>query len=123
MLSIKGPIPECARLLTATLTAAVVVAGCASLQELAPLVGEEAVRLAESEGIDPQRLQGGRAIYVIQCARCHTPEWVGRYSAAQWHRTLPRMTPRAKLTRQEAADLEAYIMTTLGVVRAAGAVD
>ena len=109
--------------LAATLTAVLVVAGCASLEELAPLVGKEAVRLAEIEGIDPQRIEGGRAIYVTQCARCHTPEWVGRYSAAQWHQTLPRMTPRAKLSHQEAADLEAYIMTTLGVVRAAGAVD
>ncbi len=123
MVSIKGPIPECSRLLSATLTAAVVVAGCASLEELAPLVGEEAVRLAEIKGIDPQRIEGGRAVYVTQCARCHIPEWVGRYSAAQWRQTLPRMTPRAKLTHQEAADLEAYIMTTLGVVRAAGAVD
>ena len=109
--------------MTATLAAAAVVAGCASLEELAPLVGAEAIRLAKIKGIDPQRIEGGRAVYITQCVRCHSPEWVGRYSAAQWHQTLPRMTPRAKLTHQEAADLEAYIMTTLGVVRAAGAVD
>lgn len=89
------------------------IVGCAGISELAPPVGERALREAAMLDISAGRLQRGRAIYITTCTRCHSPEPVAGYTLAQWRQTLPRMSERSKLTAQETADLRDYVTITL----------
>jgi len=89
------------------------IVGCAGISELAPPVGERALREAATLDISAGRLERGRAIYITTCTRCHSPEPVAGYTLAEWRQTLPRMSERSKLTAQETADLRDYVMITL----------
>ena len=64
-------------------------------------------------GVVGADLRHGRTIYVTDCARCHRPEPVTRYTEAQWLKTLPWMSGEASLSPREAADLKAYVLVTL----------
>ena len=97
----------------ATLAVVLAVIGCATMEQLAPPVEGLVLREAALAGIPAADLERGRAIYVTQCAQCHRPEPVDRYSEAQWKRTLPWMKGLAALSAEEAADLEKYVMVTL----------
>ena len=87
--------------------------GCAGINELAPPVGERALQEAAMLDISAGRIERGRAIYVTTCARCHSPEPVAGYSLAEWRKTLPRMSEKAKLTAEESADVLDYVTITL----------
>ncbi len=95
------------------LAALLAIIGCAGMSELAPPVGERALREAATLDISAGRLERGRAIYITTCTRCHSPEPVAGYTLAEWRQTLPRMSERSKLTAQETADLRDYVMITL----------
>ncbi len=89
------------------------IVGCAGISELAPPVGERALREAALLDISAGRLERGRAIYITTCTRCHSPEPVAGYSLLQWRQTLPRMSKRSKLTARQTADLRDYVTITL----------
>jgi len=97
----------------AALAALVAVIGCATINELAPPVGEPTLREGETIGVPAANLERGRTIYITRCVQCHTPEPVTGYSEAQWRETLPRMSLDALLTPQETADVRDYVMATL----------
>jgi mono/diheme cytochrome c family protein len=107
-------------LTTGTFAALMAFIGCQTLDQLAPPVGELALREASSSNVPAESLERGRTIYISQCARCHTPEPVTRYSEAQWRETLPRMSMEAMLTAQETADVRDYVMVTLRAMADAG---
>lgn len=90
-----------------------VVAGCVSTEELAPLPGPAHRQYAEAKGFDPESLSRGRQIYLVGCARCHSPEPVTNYTARQWEEILPRMAAESRLDDREQADLRAYIFAVL----------
>jgi mono/diheme cytochrome c family protein len=96
-----------------TLAALVSVIGCAGIEQLAPPVGEPALREAVVLGVAAADVRHGRTIYVTTCAQCHSPEPVTGYTEAQWSKTLPRMSEQAMLSPQEAADVKAYVLVTL----------
>jgi len=86
---------------------------CATLEELAPPVDEHLLRVG---GIDPfasSQVQRGRELYITDCARCHSPEPVIRYSAQQWREILPRMAKETSLGDEDRAAIEAYVMAVL----------
>ena len=95
------------------IAALLAVIGCATIEELAPPVGGLTMREGKTMGVSADNLERGRAIYITQCARCHSPEPVTRYTEAQWRETLPRMSHESMLTDQEAADVRDYVMATL----------
>ncbi|MHC5007560.1 MAG: hypothetical protein ACYTGF_09415, partial [Planctomycetota bacterium] len=72
------------------IAALLAVIGCATIEELAPPVGGLTMREGKTMGVSADNLERGRAIYITQCARCHSPEPVTRYTEAQWRETLPR---------------------------------
>ncbi len=83
------------------------VAGCAStdLSRVAPV----------PEAPTTAGVLRGRSIYVTRCAKCHAPEPVRKYSAAQWREIIPDM---AEETRLSAADTQAvtdYIFAVLAL--------
>ena len=64
-------------------------------------------------GVVAEDLRNGRRIYITDCARCHRPEAVTRYTEAQWSKTLPWMSGEALLSPEDAADVKAYVLVTL----------
>jgi mono/diheme cytochrome c family protein len=100
-------------LTTGTFAALMAFIGCQTLDQLAPPVGELTLREASNSNVPAENVERGRTIYISQCARCHTPEPVTRYSEAQWRETLPRMSLEAMLTAKETADVRDYVMVTL----------
>lgn len=102
-----------------TLTALAVLAmsyGCETIEDLAPPVGHSTLQLAASRGVSAERVMRGREIYVTNCARCHSPEPVRRYTVDDWEGILPRMSQRSKLARQDAGALQEYVVLTLEAV-------
>ncbi len=92
------------------LLAVSVLAGCMSLEEMAPPVSPPLVQAASVQGADAESLRRGRAIYLDQCIKCHTVEPVNKYSLAHWDEILPEMSDEAKLSPQQRSDVKAYIL-------------
>jgi len=90
-----------------------VVVGCATTEDLAPLIDAKTIELAGAHEIDMNRLQRGRTLYITSCAQCHRPEPVVRYGLEQWRGILPRMSMFARLTPDDAAALRSYVVTIL----------
>ena len=86
------------------------LAGCMSLEEMAPPVSPPLVQAASLQGADAESLHRGRAIYLDQCIKCHTVEPVNKYSLAHWDEILPEMSDEAKLSPQQRTDVKAYIL-------------
>lgn len=93
------------------LVAAVVLAGCVSLEIAAPRV--ETLPLLPSGGNRVQ-LEQGRTIYITKCAKCHSPEPVHRYTSSQWDVILPDMIGETNLDTAESAAVSAYVYAVLG---------
>ena len=90
-----------------------VVVGCATTDDLAPLVDTKLIELAGDHEFDGDRLPRGRELYITACARCHRPEPVVRYAEDQWRGILPRMSKYAGLAPDDALALKAYVVTIL----------
>lgn len=56
-------------------------------------------------------LEAGRKIYTTSCTECHVARPVANYSVAQWRHYVGIMAPRAGLSPQDRAALEAYLVT------------
>ena len=90
-----------------------VVVGCATTEDLAPLVDATTIELAGAHELDMSRLQRGRTLYITSCAQCHRPEPVVRYAQDQWREIIPRMSTYARLTPDDSAALRSYVVTIL----------
>ncbi len=95
----------------------IVISGCATINDLAPQINDTTVRLGAMRKINADQLEQGRSIYLTQCARCHSPEPVTRYSLQQWNTILPRMCDKAELNQSERAMLAAYVEIVLEAER------
>ena len=87
----------------------IIIAGCMSLERMAPPAEGEVVAAGQRFGFTQETLQRGRHIYLNQCIQCHTVEPIDRYSLAEWHDILPEMNAESKLNATQAAELKAYI--------------
>jgi hypothetical protein len=107
------------RLLQSSIAAgAALILGCQSerLNVTVPVVQPPLVQAGARRGVPVQRIRAGRAIYLLQCARCHAPEPVARYSAEDWASILPGMARKTRLTAQEESDLTAYVNAVMDTV-------
>jgi mono/diheme cytochrome c family protein len=64
-------------------------------------------------GVIADDVRNGRMIYIDNCARCHRPEAVTRYTETQWQKILPWMSDQALLSPEDAAAVKAYVLVTL----------
>ena len=87
------------------LSCALLLAGCASLETVAPPVGTLAAR-----GNNTATLESGRRIYLENCTGCHAPEAVRKYSAARWPGIIADMGERAHLTAAQHRAVLAYVL-------------
>ena len=55
-------------------------------------------------------VSAGQTIYSSRCGRCHYLKTVQDYTAQQWDNILKSMVPKARLNKDEAAQLTAYVM-------------
>ena len=85
---------------------ALLMSACQSLDQLAPPV---AMLPAHSS----DELSLGRELYVTKCTKCHAPEPVLKYSAAEWEKIVPDMAKDTKLSTRETAAVRDYIMAVL----------
>ena len=83
--------------------------GCMTLEQMAPPVGADFLMVAAQRGMEQTMLEAGREVYLTDCARCHSVEPIGRYSAEYWREILPRMAEEAELDDAEAAAVDAYV--------------
>lgn len=87
-----------------------ILAGCLSIEQMAPAVGAEFASVGIQNGIAMSLLETGREVYLTDCSRCHSIEPIGRYSAERWRDILPRMSDKSKLDESRTAALEAYVL-------------
>ena len=99
--------------LTGSILLATLVIGCATIEQLAPPVDGVMLSVVEFDDKSLARLQDGRDIYIIRCARCHAPESVTAYTRQQWRSILPRMAEKSQLSAEERLAVEEYIMAVL----------
>lgn len=86
-----------------------VLAGCMSLEQMAPSVEGGALASALPTDVTEATAARGRVIYLTKCIDCHGARPIGDYSQAEWDAILPKMHLKAKLTTEEAAEVDAYI--------------
>ena len=92
-------------LIRASLVAMSVVAGCVSIEQLAPPVDPS----WSGGSADVAALQRGRYVYLTRCAECHVVEPVAGHSIARWQHILPEMYEEAELSSPQREDVKAYI--------------
>lgn len=103
------------------LCAAAAIAGCATLEEIAPppeqlVMGRASgADAANAAPPDPSLLARGRALYVTDCARCHAVVPVRDHTRAEWAEIMPRMVKESSLGEAELRALEAYVAAVLAM--------
>jgi mono/diheme cytochrome c family protein len=55
-------------------------------------------------------VQKGKTIYTTRCTKCHGLKPVNHYTANSWNKILSSMVPKAKLSQEEADQVNAYVM-------------
>lgn len=85
------------------------MAGCLTIEQMAPPVGPEFVTMG-TNGVTRAVLERGRQVYLSDCTRCHSVEPINRYSADRWRAIIERMGPESKLDESRMTALEAYIL-------------
>lgn len=89
-------------------------AGCLTLDQIAPPVSRVApASEALPGGLGWQDLEEGRIIYLTDCAKCHNPEPIAKYSHAQWANLMPKMIRESRLDDQRAHQVTAYVDSVL----------
>jgi mono/diheme cytochrome c family protein len=88
---------------------AIVLAGCASNAEKAPEVVGPVAEAAAAQGAGDAATRG-RELFLANCHRCHSLKAPASRTPEKWEGILPRMTKRAHLTPEQAADVKAYIL-------------
>lgn len=89
---------------------------CQTLEQMAPPVGDQFRTIAARRGVAATTLELGREVYLSDCAKCHSIEPIGRYSARRWRKILPRMSRESELDEQRTAAVEAYVMLARAVL-------
>jgi mono/diheme cytochrome c family protein len=90
--------------------AVLILFGCVAIGELAPVVDERLLAVAQEGASSAGALESGRQIYLTTCAKCHLPEPVGRYSREEWERILPEMAKLSGLDSGQFDDLKNYVL-------------
>ena len=93
-----------------TVGVAAILAGCLSIEQMAPPVGAEFASAGMRNGITIAFLETGREVYLMDCSRCHSIEPIDRYSVGRWRDIIVRMGPKSKLDAPRTEALQAYVL-------------
>ena len=85
------------------------LSGCAAGKASIPTADALGAAGGLSGETDVAALRRGRAIFVTECATCHRLFLPAEYSPEQWGGIVKRMSARASLSGEQAADLERYL--------------
>lgn len=88
---------------------AAVLAGCRSAGSAGSTLAPGVLAAGARHGVSPGDLAQGREIFATECTACHRMQPVGRFSAEEWSGIVADMSPRAKLTGRQRAQLLAYV--------------
>jgi len=91
------------------LAAAFVALGCAAALRHPTAADAQAVA-ARYPGTTAVDLERGRTLYVRRCAGCHTVPLPSVHTPAEWPEVLGEMAGRSRLTAQERADIERFLV-------------
>lgn len=89
------------------MTVCIGIAGCTSINELAPPV--TSALLGAGRGAGEAQLSEGRRIYTTQCTSCHAAEPVAKY-AGEWPGIIEEMAPKSKLRPEQARAVLSYVL-------------
>lgn len=81
------------------------LSGCQTTENSAPVVQS----LSLSSRRNPS-LEHGRDVFLRSCRECHTLQPIRKHSVDRWHEILAIMAPRARLSPDDRAALEAYLV-------------
>ncbi len=87
------------------------LSGCAAGKASIPTADALGAAGGLSGGTDAAALRRGRAVFVTECAACHRLFLPAEYSPEQWRGIVKRMSARASLSGDQAADLYLYLST------------
>jgi mono/diheme cytochrome c family protein len=88
-----------------------IVAACAGVK--LPVATERDATRARDRypGVTAMELAHGRQLYQGRCGSCHRPLEPTAVPTARWPEHVRKMTPRARLSDDEAALVEKYVVT------------
>jgi hypothetical protein len=85
------------------------LAGCLTIEQMAPPVGPAFVQVGATRGVPMSVLEKGREVYLSDCTRCHSVEPINRYSEDRWVAIIDRMGEVTKLDESRTDALRAYV--------------
>jgi mono/diheme cytochrome c family protein len=86
-----------------------VTIGCGAVLPY-PQPADVASAQVEFPGTTQADLDRGRAVYLRRCGSCHLLHQPGDLAPAKWPGVVAKMTPRAKLSAADAADVVRYLV-------------
>jgi mono/diheme cytochrome c family protein len=66
---------------------------------------------AADQGMDTEKLDRGRHLYLTDCARCHTVKPLDCCTPQEWKEIIPRMARITPLDQEQTDALIAYVLT------------
>lgn len=63
--------------------------------------------------VPTSQIESGRTLYVMKCSGCHTLKQPRAYSAERWPKIMEKMSPKAKLSREQEEQITRYVSTML----------
>jgi cytochrome c5 len=79
-----------------------------SVALLAALVATSSLA-ARAADLSESELKAGRKLYLAKCARCHKFYDPAKYSDAEWHKWMEKMSTKAKLKPEQMELLSRYL--------------
>jgi mono/diheme cytochrome c family protein len=74
------------------------------------IISNKTTTTAKNGTASAELISAGQNIYINRCGRCHYLKTVQDYTSQQWDNILKRMIPKAKLNKEEAEQVTAYVM-------------
>ena len=87
----------------------VALAGCVSIEAVAPVVRPE-MASAAGGGVSTETLKEGRTLLANRCTSCHSLEPIAKFTPAEWKGIVHGMSERAGLSPEEEKKVADYLI-------------
>ena len=101
--------PSGSRATALVLASALAAAACAATLRH-PTEADARAVAPRYPGTTAADLERGRSLYVRRCAGCHTVPLPGVHTPAEWPEVIGEMAARARLSAQDRADIERFLV-------------
>ena len=91
------------------LFAALIVVSC-SVNQIEKLAPRPTAAMSVTSGVSLTKLEKGRAVFVVNCGRCHEYQFPDTVSRADWHHVVPGMAWNAGISKSDQQALTAYLL-------------